>query len=166
MPSVVAQIEQLLDLIGERADDLGVDAERLAVWSGSAGVPFGFVASIGRPSVRCQVAFYGPMDLRLDASRTAPGVPEAALVEFSPITQLEERPQNIQPTLIVKAGLDRPGINDSIDAFIARAEALGAPVHLLVHDQGRHAFDVRDEGDRSCELIGASLDFMASHLIS
>ncbi len=164
MPSVVAQIEQLLDLIGERADDLGVDAERIAVWSGSAGVPFGFVASIGRPNIRCQVAFYGPMDLRVDTSRTAPEVSEAELVQFSPITQLEERSQTIQPTLFVKAGLDRPGINDSIDAFLARARALGAPVHLLVHDQGRHAFDVLDEGNRSRELIEATLDFMATQL--
>lgn len=164
MGSVVAQIEQLLDLIGERADDLVVDAERLAVWSGSAGVPFGFVASIGCPNVRCQVAFYGPMDLRVDTSRTAPEVSEAELVEFSPITQLDTRSQDIQPTLIVKAALDRPGINESIDAFVARARALRAPVHVLVHDQGRHAFDVLDEGDRSCELIEASLDFLATHL--
>ena len=164
IPHVVAQIEHLLDLIGARADDLVVDAERLAVWSGSAGVPFGFVASIGRSNVRCQVAFYGPMDLHVDTSRTAPEVSEAELVEFSPITHLEERSQTMQPTLIVKARLDRAGINDSIDAFVARAKALRAPVHLLVDDQGRHAFDVLDEGDRSCQLIEASLDFLAAHL--
>ncbi len=72
---VLDQIHLLLETVKQEADALGIDPKRVAVWSGSAGVPFGFVAALDHPSVRCQVAFYGPMDLRTDDSRTAPGVP-------------------------------------------------------------------------------------------
>lgn len=65
---------------------------------------------------------------------------------------------------IAKAGLDRPGINDSIDAFVARAAELGAPVQLETHPEGRHAFDILDDDDRSREVIQASLVFMPAHL--
>jgi len=65
------QIHLLLDRVEREAAALGIDPRRVAGWSGSAGVPFGFVAALTHPSVRCQVAFYGPMDLRTDDSRTA-----------------------------------------------------------------------------------------------
>jgi acetyl esterase/lipase len=164
IPMVVDQIAQLLDLIDGQSDRLGVDAGRVAVWSGSAGVPFGFVAALDRPTVRCQVAFYGPMDLRTDRARSAPEVAHELLSEYSPITHLERRRGAISPTFIAKAGLDRPGINDSIDGFVERSKALGAPVELHVHEDGRHAFDILDEGARSRELIQLAVEFMGRSL--
>ncbi len=95
------------------------------------------------PSVRCHVIFDGPMDLRTADSRTAPGISADALAEHSPITLLERHGGNTQPLFIAKAGLDRPGINDSIDAFVARAAELGSPVTLETHPDGRHAFRER-----------------------
>lgn len=164
IPTVVAEIRALLAAVERDAERRRIDASRICVWSGSAGVPFGIAAALDHPAVRCQVAFYGPMDLRTDDTRTDPEAPPADLVEFSPITTLERRGGGIQPLLIAKAGLDRPGINDSIDAFMAKAEALGAPVRLETHADGRHAFDILDDDDRSREIIKASVDFMVSHL--
>ena len=161
---VIRQIHQMLDTVEQEADMLGVDPGRVAVWSGSAGVPFGFVAALDHPSVRCQVAFYGPMDLRTDDSRAAPDVSADALAEHSPITHLERLGGGIQPLFIAKAGLDRPGINDSIDAFVARAADLGAPVTLETHPDGRHAFDILDDDDRSREIIVQAIAFIRSHL--
>jgi acetyl esterase/lipase len=164
MPTVLDQIRQLLATVGRGADDLGVDGQRIAVWSGSAGAPFGIVAALDHPSVRCQVAFYGPMDLRTDESRTTPGVEIAVLAEHSPITHLERQAGSIQPLLIAMAGLDRPEINDSIDAFVNLARELGAPVTVEVHPDGRHAFDILDDDDRSREIIMRSVQFMREHL--
>jgi dienelactone hydrolase len=127
-------------------------------------VPFGFVAALDRPTVLCQVSFYGPMDLRTDGSRTAPGIANELLAEYSPITHLEQRGAGMPPLLIAKAALDRPGINDTIDAFVERATALGAPVELEVHEEGRHAFDVIDEGERSRQIIHRAIDYMRAHL--
>lgn len=131
---VLHQVHLMLDTVDQEADALGIDPRRVAVWSGSAGVPFGVVAALDHPSVRCRVAFYGPMDLRTDDSRTAPGVSADALAEHSPITHLERLGGNIQPLFIAKAGLDRPGINDSIDAFVARAAPCGSPCNPLYRE--------------------------------
>lgn len=161
---VVAEIRGLMSTVERESERLGIDMTRTCVWSGSAGVPFGFVAALGQPSVRCQVAFYGPMDLRTDDTRTSAGVSEADLAEHSPITHLERGRGSIQPLFIAKAGLDRAGINDSIDAFVARASELGAPVQLETHPDGRHAFDILDDDDRSREVIEASVAFMRTHL--
>lgn len=147
------------------APALGIDATRICVWSGSAGVPFGIIAALDHPNVRCQVAFYGPMDLRTDDTRKPPEAPDADLIEFSPITHLEQRSRGIQPLFIAKAGLDRPGINESIDTFVARAAELGAPVRVETHPDGRHAFDVLDDDDRSREIINESVVFMRAHLV-
>ncbi len=161
---VLDQIHLLLETVKQEADALGIDPKRVAVWSGSAGVPFGFVAALDHPSVRCQVAFYGPMDLRTDDSRTEPGILADVLAEHSPIAHLERRRGEIQPLLITKAGLDRAGINDSIDAFVSRAAELGAPVTLETHPNGRHAFDILDDDDQSREIIETTIQFMRDHL--
>jgi len=160
IPSVVAEIQALLDAVDRDGPRLGIDATRKAVWSGSAGVPLGIVASLDQPGVRCQIAFYGPMYLRTDATRTEDSAPAADLEAYSPITHLERLGASFPPTFIAKAGLDRPGINDSIEAFVAQAEQLSVPVTLLTHPDGRHAFDVLDDDDRSREIIEAAVDFM------
>jgi dienelactone hydrolase len=161
---VVAEIRQLIATVQRDGRHLGIDTARMCVWAGSAGVPFGIVAALDQPSVRCLAAFYGPMDLRSDGTRTAPDASVADLAEYSPITHLERRRGAIPPLFIAKAGLDRPGINDSIDGFVARAAELGSPVRLETHRTGRHAFDVLDEDDRSREIIEASVRFMRAHL--
>lgn len=161
---VVGEIDALIATIERDAQRWGIDGRRLCVWSCSAGVPFGFVAAIDRPSVRCQVAFYGPLDLRTDDTRTDPMASAVDLAEYSPITHLERRRGAIPPLFIAKAGLDRPGINGSIDAFVARAGELASPVRLMEHPEGRHAFDVLDDDDRSREIIEASVGFMRTHL--
>jgi dienelactone hydrolase len=161
---VVAEILALLEAAERDGEQLGIDTTRMCVWSGSAGVPFGFVAALDHPSVRCQVAFYGPMDLRTDDTRTSAEASVADLAEYSPIIHLERRRGAIPPLFIAKAGLDRPGINDSIDAFVTRAAELGASVELEAHPDGRHAFDILDDDDRSREVVDASVEFMRSHL--
>jgi hypothetical protein len=80
---VVAEIRELMAAVERESEQLGIDATRTCVWSGSAGVPFGFVAALGQPSVRCQVAFYGPMDLRADDTRTTGEASAADLAEYS-----------------------------------------------------------------------------------
>lgn len=164
MQQVVAEIRALMAAVARGSGGLGIDASRACVWSGSAGVPFGFVAALDQPSVRCQVAFYGPMDLRADDTRITGDASSADLAEHSPITHLERRREAIPPLFIAKAGLDRPGINDSIDAFVTRAKEFGAPVQLETHPDGRHAFDILDDDDRSREVIQASITFMRAHL--
>lgn len=47
---------------------------------------------------------------------------------------------------------------------MTRAAELGASVQLETHPDGRHAFDILDDDDRSREVIEASVEFMREHL--
>lgn len=164
MHRVVAEIRELIATVTRAGGRLGMDASRLCMWSGSAGVPFGFIAALDQPAVRCRVAFYGPMDLRMDHPRTAATASSTHLVEYSPIIHLDRRRGAIAPLFIAKAGLDRPAINDSIDAFATLPAELRSSVQVETHPDGRHASDVLDEDSRSREIIESAVGFMRQHL--
>jgi dienelactone hydrolase len=68
------------------------------------------------------------------------------------------------PTLVAKAGRDDARLNRSIDAFVAEARRLRAPVELLVHPTGPHAFDVNRPGARTVAIMRRTLAFFREHL--
>ena len=165
MPAVAEDIEDLLSFMGENARELGVDRERIAIWSISMGVPFGTSVGLkhGSDAFRCLVAYYGPLDLRPLAGQAA-GTTEDALAEFSPIVQLND---TAPPIFIARAEQDRilgTAINDSIDAFVSAARKKNIDVEMMNHPQGEHAFDVINNDARSREIIQRTLDFVRSHL--
>lgn len=164
MDAVIEDIETALDTVRQHGTLWGIDGDRLALWAGSAGVPYGTsVAMRTEPALRCLVAYYGTFDLRAWREETPAEVSDAALAAMSPILALETRPLQM-PTLVVKAALDRQSINDSIDAFVGRARDDGWPVELVVHDEGRHGFDVLDDDGRSRQLIIDTIAFLRRHL--
>ncbi len=165
MDLVIAEITAVVEAVRSRAPDYGGDGERVAVWSCSAGAPFGLtVAYAVLPSVRCAVACYGPLVPEIDPDYTEASVTAADLERCSPMWLLEALGATVPPTLILKAAIDRGPVKEGIDAFVGRASELGAPVQLLVHETGHHAFDVLDDDDRSREIIEATVRFLATHL--
>lgn len=165
MDLVIAEITAVVDAVRGRAAQIGGDGDRLAICAVSACAPFGLtVAYAVLPAVRCVVACYGPLLPELDPDYTEASVTAADLERCSPMWLLEALGPTVPPTLILKAGLDRPPVNDGIDAFVGRATELGAPVWLIAHESGHHAFDVLDDDDRSREIIEDTLDFLAVHL--
>jgi dipeptidyl aminopeptidase/acylaminoacyl peptidase len=117
-------------------------AEGLAVAAFSAGVPL-TAATISRVPValRCAALCYGPPgDLQ-----PTPGLP---------------------PFLVVRAGQDDPGLNQSIDQFTAAAEAAGVPVELLELPDAHHAFDILDDNVASRDAIRRVLSFLRQHLLA
>jgi dienelactone hydrolase len=165
MDLVIAEITAVVDAVRSRAAELGGDDERVAITAISACAPFGLtVAYAALPAIRCAVAGYGPLLPENDPDYTEASVTPADLERCSPLWLLEALGPNISPTLILKAGLDRAPVNDGIDAFVARASELGAPVEVILHETGHHAFDVLDDDDRSREIIEVTLGFLARHL--
>ena len=69
------------------------------------------------------------------------------------------------PILVAKAGTDDPALNRSIDAFVAKARKVHAPVELLVHENGPHVFDVARPDARSRAIMRRTLAFLRLHLI-
>jgi hypothetical protein len=66
---------------------------------------------------------------------------------------------------VARAGQDQiPGVNDSIDRFVAAAIASNAPITLMNHPTGEHGFDNQNDDNRSHEIIQSALAFMHNHL--
>ena len=69
------------------------------------------------------------------------------------------------PTLIVRAGRDQmPGLNRSIDQFVAKARELNLPVTVVDQPEGSHAFDLMDDTEASRNAIRNVLDFVRIQL--
>jgi dienelactone hydrolase len=64
------------------------------------------------------------------------------------------------PVLFVRAGLDRPAVNEQISALVRVAVAENAPVSLLNHAGGHHAFELVDDTAATRDVIDRTLDFV------
>ncbi len=159
-------VHDLITYVQDNAASLGVDPDRLCVWVFSAGMPLGMWAAMhdALPYVRCIVAYYGVMDLESVRNSLPKKVSKKDLREFSALHHLREHPKEIAPIFIAKAGLDRPGLNGTIDLFAEEARRLGAKVEVMVHEEGRHGFDVLDDDDRSREIIKRTLAFITENI--
>ena len=143
----------------------GIDADRLGIWTCSAGSSFGVTAALlAHPPVAFVVSYYGFLDVRHIAARLDPAIAPEDLAAVSPATVVERVPR-LPPTLIVKAALDHPELNESIDRYVAVAEGRGE-IRVEVHPSGHHGFDVLDNDATSAALISLTLDFIVSSLKS
>src|SRR5262245_5796533 len=84
-------IQAALAYVRARAEELSLDADRLALWAFSGGGPFLSLALRETlPSARCLAAFYAVLDLRPFQERAAGVVTDAILRAFSPLAHLED----------------------------------------------------------------------------
>ena len=68
------------------------------------------------------------------------------------------------PIMIVQAEDNFRNVNESMDKFITRAEAVGAPVTKIFYSGGVHWFDSKQDTPRTREILKETLDFMQKHL--
>ena len=64
------------------------------------------------------------------------------------------------PVLYVRAGLDRPPVNRRIGELVALAITQNAPVTLLNHPSGHHAFEMVDDDEATRDVIERTIDFV------
>lgn len=64
------------------------------------------------------------------------------------------------PVLFVRAGLDRPGLNEAIATLAARAIAQNAPFTLQNYAGGHHGFEALDNNDTTRRVIDDTLNFV------
>ena len=140
-----------------------VDAQRICLIVYSGGGPMWTVGLRDRdPSIRCLAGFYPFLStehLNLTEAKTTKEVAAA----HSPIAFLD-RP-GLVPMLVARAGRDQiPGVNASIDAFVAEALRRNAPIEVINHPEGRHGFDYLDDGPRTRAIIERVVSFLKTHL--
>jgi acetyl esterase/lipase len=167
LDAVVQDVSDAIAYVRAHAADLHVDPDRLCLWAGSAGAVAGLRVGLANPQpfIRCLVSYYGLFDLALYAqARELPiPVPEV-LHALAPLTYLQQHPQRIPPLFIARMEHDIPGLNVAVDAFVAVARDVQAPVEIVNHPDGHHGFDTEDDNEQSRMIIAQTLSFMQRHL--
>jgi acetyl esterase/lipase len=158
-----ADVIDLVQHVQANAAKYGVDPDRICLWAFSGGGALVAAAFGNRlPGVRCVVSFYGVLDRRPQRKAIPASISDATLQELSPVYRVAAG-HPMPPMLIGRAGKDAPEINATVDDFVREAKARNAPVQVIEHPTGQHAFDVRDDDDRSREIIAEAVKFIALH---
>lgn len=132
--------QRLITHLSERAGNYGIDRDAIAVYAGSGNVftAFPIVEDPKQTMVKAAAMFYG----------TGP------VKEF----------RRDLPVLYVRAGLDRPAVNGTatsgITALAAVAIAQNAPITVLNHPIGHHAFEMIDDDAATRDVIERTIDFV------
>ena len=132
------QADALLRYVKAHANELRIDASRIAIWACSANVRLGTAMLASRDDLRAAVFYYGLM---------------------------ETAPKNITtPVYVTRAGLDALALNASIDRWVAGAVAIEAPVTLVNYPEGVHGFELENDTPESRQIVVQTLDFLQFHL--
>ena len=158
-------IHALIQHIQNNAKSLGIDEGTLGMWSCSGNVPLALSIVMDqklRSHFRCAALWYG---LMLDLNGKTWIAEAASKWGFAnpcagrPVADLA---QDV-PIFIARAGHDQnPGLNESLDQFVAEMLRLNLPVTLVNHPTGPHAFDLFDDSEASRHVIKQTLLFLRS----
>lgn len=155
-------LQTLLRFLLEKADSLGVDPERVCLWGVSGG---GTLLGVGiaSPQIRCIVGLYSFVDIRQLLTRFPEGVRDSARRLLSAVDLLDGLPAS-PPMLLVRAGLDQPLLNASIDSLVRHALDRNRSVELVNYPTGHHAFDLVDDTEESRAILRRAMQFVSYHL--
>jgi hypothetical protein len=163
-----ADANAVLRYVREHAADLDIDEHRIALWACSGNVPnaLSVLMQPGQDFLRCAVLCYGLM-LDLDGSTTVAGAAtQFGFANTSAGKSVDDVPRGL-PLFVARAGRDEfPGLNDTIDRFLAAALRCNLPVTFVNHPDGPHAFDMFDNSDTSREIVRRILSFLQFHLLT
>ena len=162
LPQADADITAAIAYVRDQAAEFAVDPDRIALWAFSGG---GFLLSRALreqpPAVRALVAYYARLDLRQAPPEQLAALPPGLVDSFSLPVALAAGGEPRLPLLLARAGIDQ---NAGLDAFVAAALERNAPLDLLNHARGRHAFDVLDDDPRTREILARTILFLQARL--
>lgn len=164
---ILNDINNLTACLIKNADKFNIDKDKFAIWSISAGVPFGLYAGMYKNPeyIKCLVAYYGFGDFETLMKILNNSKLDGQVEKFSLIDLLSKKPDKIPPIFIARAGMDSPLLNESLDKFITKALANNLYVDVYNHPTGHHAFDLFDDNKRTHDIIKKTLDFLQSILL-
>ena len=134
-----ARLDEVIQDVRDHSVDWDVDPNRLAIWSFGGGSVLVSRYWTERPATMRALALYYPML-------------EAPAREGGP------------PLLVARAGQDLVMLNQAMDRWMKQARAARADVELLEHPQGDHGFEVRQDDERSREILRRTIAFLAERL--
>ena len=156
----VADLATLLGYLRANASSLGIDASRMGLWAASGNVPTALHLLMTQPprAFRAAALLYGYM-LEVPEAAAQFGIAAPARGR-----SIDELPPTL-PLFIARAGKDAtPGLNASLDAFVAAALRRDLPVTLLNQAGAPHSFDLFEDSEASRASIRTILRFLHEHL--
>jgi dienelactone hydrolase len=154
------ELRAVIESVRGRSAAFHVDGDRLALWAFSGGGPLLSVAFGNPPAyVRAVCSYYAILDFE-----GGPPVYKQVPAALSPLLQLRQGAGPFPPVLIARAALDDPWLNQTVDAFVAAALEKKLTLDLLTLPTGHHAFDIRDDEERSRQVIRATVAFLKAQL--
>jgi len=163
----VVDAAELLGYLRRNSAQLNIDKDRIGLWACSGNVPLALSLLMQPQSeyLKCAAFLYGYM---LDQPGTAIVADAARSWKFANPSEgraLEDLPSET-PLMLVRAGRDEmPGLNQTIDAFVAGAVARNLPLTLVNQHDAPHALDLWHEGRTTRSTIRQVMSFMESHLL-
>jgi dienelactone hydrolase len=158
----------VLQHLREHAGSLGIDPERIGVWSCSGSVANALALLVFHDDiggVRCALLYYGyTIDLDgADAIASAAGMFRFA----NPAAGRSVEDLGLLPICLVRAGQDAmPRLNEALDRFAARLLRANRPMTLINADSLPHAFDIMTDTEASRAVIRQTLAFLCAHLLA
>jgi hypothetical protein len=156
-----ADVAALVRHLRANAGALGIDPARIGVWACSGNVPTA-LALVAHERMACAALLYG-FFLDLDGA-TAVADAAAQFYFARPPVTMDELPRET-PMLVVRAGRDAtPGLDATLQRFVAAARAERLRVTLVDHAEAPHAFDLVDDTPASRAVIEQVLAFLREAL--
>lgn len=130
------QLDALLKHLATGAAGLGINPEAIAIFAGSGNVSraMPLLQDPKRTAVRAAVLYYGTSTVSTFRSDL--------------------------PMLMVRAGLDRPPLNASIDELVQRVLTTNAPLSVINYPSGHHAFEIVDDSPATRRVIDDTIAFI------
>lgn len=163
-----SDIDKLLKYIRQEAVSLKINGNKIGIWSCSANVPTALSVLMNerKEYFKCAVLYYG---LMLTPDKKHYTTIDTLSKKFNYSTEGLENIKYFHedlPIFIVRAGLENtPLLNQTIDYFVTNAVSHNAPIVFVNYAEGNHAFDVRDNNEKSRRIIKQTIDFMKFHLL-
>jgi len=161
-----ADVQEVLRYIRQNTALLGIDKDRIGIWSCSGNVPNALSVLIQDPEIKCAALCYGyTLDLE-GAADVAAASQQFRFVNPCAGKSVADLSQTT-PLFLLRAGRDEtPGLNETLDRFAKAAVARNLPLTLLNHPEGTHAFDLTEDSENCREVIRNILSFLRFHLMN
>jgi hypothetical protein len=155
----------VVDFLASGGAGLGINPDRLGIWGSSGNVPVALALLMERrPVVRAAVLSNGFM---FDAPGGTAVADAAATYRFVNATagrSVRDLPSDV-PLFVVRSGRDEfPGLNETLDRFVADALRENIPVTIVNHATAPHGFEVSDDTAISRHILDATMSFLRLHL--
>ncbi|MDH4062971.1 MAG: hypothetical protein OEW19_01125 [Acidobacteriota bacterium] len=159
-----ADARALVGHVTREASSLGINPDRVALWSCSGNVPTALSVLMNVPGLAGAALCYGYL---LDLDELTCVADAATTFRFATPAagrSVSDLPADL-PLMLVRAGRDEmPGLNAGLDRFVGHALAHNRPISVINHHSGPHAFDIMDPSPASRVAVRRVLDFLRTTL--